>query len=415
MRSRILSSLLLATVLAPPAVWAQNADDQQEPETGDETEGSEVVDEQQPSKPGKFAVPPGQGGRESAPGEVHTVEKGDTLWDLSQRYLGSPWYWPKVWSYNPEIANPHWIYPGNNVRFFPAGEEVPSRVEAGVGPAPAEMVAETGEIADSTELEPTSGADMVSVSGKISYEPKASRTVMTQGFVTSRELEEAGRIEGATSGAEMLSFPDVAFVRFKRKADAKLGDKYVVFHTVKEVKHPGTGKSVGYLTEFVGTLRVVALGDNYVKAQVTDTWDAVERGDLVGPFGERLVEQVVPRPNEKELKGTVVTALVPYLTITAEHHFLVIDRGSSDGVQVGNTFTITREGDPTRQRVLKLQPPFSKKKNEAPPLPTENIALCLVTEVKERTSNCVLTHSIEEVAPGDPAVMRVTPPPTAQR
>lgn len=415
MRSRILSSLLLAAVLAPPAVWAQNADDQQEPETGDETEGSEVVDEQQPAQPGSFKVPPGTGGRESAPGEVHTVEKGDTLWDLSQRYLGSPWYWPKVWSYNPEIANPHWIYPGNNVRFFPAGEEVPSRVEAGVGPAPAEMTAEAGEIAESTEMEPTSGADMVTVSGKLTYEPKASRTVMTQGFVTSRELEEAGRIEGATSGAEMLSFPDVAFVRFKRKADAKLGDKYVVFHTVQEVKDPRTKKPVGFLTEFVGTLRVVALGDNYVKAQVVDSWDAVSRGDLVGPFGEKLVEQVVPRRNEKELKGIVLTALVPYLTMTAEHHFLVIDKGSSDGVQVGNTFTITRPGDPARERVLKLQPPFKSKKNEAPPLPTENIALCLVTEVKERTSNCVLTQSIEEVEPGATAVMRVSPAPTAQR
>lgn len=413
MRSRILSSLLLATVLAPPAVWAQNADDQQEPETGDETEGSEVVDEQQPAQPGSFKVPPGTGGRESAPGEVHTVEKGDTLWDLSQRYLGSPWYWPKVWSYNPEIANPHWIYPGNNVRFFPAGEEVPSRVEAGTGPAPTEMVAESGEGPEATEML-SSGEDMVTVSGKIAYEPKASRTVMTQGFVTSRELDEAGRIEGASSGAEMLSFPDVAFVRFKRKADAKIGDKYVVFHTAESVKDPRTGKPVGFLTEFVGTLRVVALGDNYVKAQVMDTWDAVVRGDLVGPFGEKLVENVVPRRNEKELKGTVLTALVPYLTITAEHHFLVIDRGSSDGVQVGNTFTITREGDPTRQRVLKLLPSLSKK-NAAPPLPTENIALCLVTEVKERTSNCVLIQSIEEVAPGDPAVMRVTQAPTAQR
>jgi hypothetical protein len=414
MRSRILSSLLLATVLAPPAVWAQNADDQQEPEAGDETEGSEVVDEEQPGRPSKIAIPPGQGGRESAPGEVHTVEKGDTLWDLSQRYLGSPWYWPKVWSYNPEIANPHWIYPGNNVRFFPAGEEVPSRVEAGIGPAPTEMVAEAGEIADVTEMGPASGEELVTVSGKLTYEPKASRSVMTQGFVTTRELDEAGRIDGAATGAEMLSFPDVAYVRFKRRADAKLGDRYVVFHTVQDVKHPITGKQVGYLTEFVGTLRVVALGDNYVKAQVTDTWDAVVRGDLVGPFGERMVEQVVPRRNEKELKGTVITALVPYLTMTAEHHFLVIDRGSSDGVQVGNTFTITHPGDPSRERVLKLEPSLGKKK-EAPPMPMENVALCLVTEVKERTSNCVLTQSIEEVAPGDTAIMRVSQAPTAQR
>ncbi len=408
MRSRILSSLLLATVLAPPAVWAQNADDQEAPEAGDETEGSEVVDEPQPGRPDKVTIPPGQGGRESAPGEVHTVEKGDTLWDLSQKYLGSPWYWPKVWSYNPEIANPHWIYPGNNVRFFPGGEEVPSRVEAGVGPA--EMVTE-GDVTAATELD-SDGESLVQLTGKIGYEPKASRPVMRQAFVTSRELDEAGRIEGASTGAEMLSTPDTVYLRFKRKADAKLGDRYVVFHTVKEVKHPVTGKSVGFLTDFVGALRVVALGDNYVTAQISDTWDAISRGDLVGPYGEKLVEQVVARRNEKELQGFVVTALVPYLTMSAEHQFLVIDKGSSDGVQVGNTFTITRQGDPARQEVLKLEP--SKGKTKAP-LPTENIGICMVTEVKDRTSNCVLVQSLQEIGPGDRAVMRVNQQPSAQR
>ncbi len=409
MRSRILSSLLLATVLAPPAVWAQNADDQEEPEAGDETEGSEVVDEEQPGRPGKVTIPPGQGGRESAPGEVHTVERGDTLWDLSQKYLGSPWYWPKVWSYNPEIANPHWIYPGNNVRFFPGGEEVPSRVEAGVGPT--EIATDT-DITESVEME-ADGESLVQLTGKIGYEPKAARSVMRQAFVTTRELDEAGRIEGSSSGAEMLSTPDTVYLRFKRKADAKLGDRYVVFHTVQEVKHPVTGKSVGFLTDFVGAVNVMRLGDNYVTARITDTWDAISRGDMVGPFGEKMVEQVVARRNEKELKGVVVTALVPYLSMTAEHQFLVIDRGSSDGVQVGNTFTITRQGDPARQEVLELELPNRKPK--AAPLPEENIGLCMVTEVKDRTSNCVLTLSLQEIGPGDKAVMRVNQQPSAQR
>jgi hypothetical protein len=173
---------------------------------------------------------------------------------------------------------------------------------------------------------------------------------------------------------------------------------------------------VGFLTEFVGTLRVVRLGDDFVTAQVMDTWDAIARGDLVGPFGERLVEQVVARRNEKEVVGSVITALVPYLTITAEHHFLVIDKGSSDGVQVGNSFTITRQGDPGVGHVLELELELpTKKKRQPQPMPTENIALCLVTEVKDRTSNCVLTQSIQEVAPGARAVMRVGQEPTAQR
>ena len=79
-----------------------------------------------------LAVPPGLEGSGTAadegrgavpPPDTYTVRPGDTLWDLSGRFLNNPWYWPKIWSYNPDVANPHWIYPGNTLKFFPSGEE----------------------------------------------------------------------------------------------------------------------------------------------------------------------------------------------------------------------------------------------------------------------------------------------------
>ncbi|HET9036384.1 MAG TPA: LysM peptidoglycan-binding domain-containing protein, partial [Myxococcaceae bacterium] len=98
---------------------------------GSEVEGTEVKQPapQQPRQAGQGEV---QTAPPEAPSQIHTVEKGDTLWDLSSKYLGSPWYWPKVWSYNPQIANPHWIYPGNQVRFYPGNggaQETPTRAE----------------------------------------------------------------------------------------------------------------------------------------------------------------------------------------------------------------------------------------------------------------------------------------------
>src|SRR3954471_15887042 len=52
--------------------------------------------------------------------DVHLVRRGDTLWDLCNRYYQNPWAWPKVWSYNPQVANPHWIYPGDQLRLTSA-------------------------------------------------------------------------------------------------------------------------------------------------------------------------------------------------------------------------------------------------------------------------------------------------------
>ena len=48
--------------------------------------------------------------------EYHVVHRGDTLWDISGYYFANPWDWPRVWGMNPEIANPHWIYPDDRVR-----------------------------------------------------------------------------------------------------------------------------------------------------------------------------------------------------------------------------------------------------------------------------------------------------------
>jgi hypothetical protein len=397
MRSRILTSLLLAVVLAPPGL-ARAQDAEAEDPGGSETEGSDVADE---PVSGSTRVPNVKGARETAPGEVHTVVGGDTLWDLSQQYLGSPWYWPKVWSYNPEIANPHWIYPGNRVRFFPGGEEVPSRVETGVGP-----IEDDEPIQAATEL---SGEDLVSVSGKISYQPQGSTLVSTQAFVTQKEVDEAGRIDNASSDAEMLSFPDKVYVRFKRKADAKVGDRYLVFRTVQEIKHPVDRKQkVGYLTELNGTLKVVSVGDKFVTAQIQDSWNPIMRTDLVGPYGEKVTDRVAVKPNSKALKGYVVTALVPYLTFTGEHSVMVVDKGSAAGVEVGNVFTIIRQEDTVGGTLLK---PSEKDKA----LPIEAIGQCLVTEVKERASNCLLTASLREIIPGDRAELRVGKAPTASR
>ncbi|EAU62622.1 conserved hypothetical protein [Stigmatella aurantiaca DW4/3-1] len=326
---------------------------------------------------------------------------GDTLWDLSQQYLGSPWYWPKVWSYNPEIANPHWIYPGNRVRFFPAGEEVPSRVETGIGPDDT-----TDDIQAATEL---SGEDLVSVSGKISYQPQGTTLVTTQAFVTQKEVDEAGRIDNSFSDAEMLSFPDKVYVRFKRKTDAKVGDRYLIFRTVQEVQHPVNKKrKVGYLTELNGTLKVLTVGDKFVTAQIQDTWNPIERTNLVGPYGEKLTDRIAVKPNSKPLKGYIVTALVPYLTLTGEHSLMVVDKGSADGVETGNVFTIVRQEDTVGGTLLN---PTQKDKA----LPVEAIGLCLVTEVKERASNCLLTSSLREIVPGDQAELRVGKAPTASR
>ncbi|MBI3185774.1 MAG: LysM peptidoglycan-binding domain-containing protein [Myxococcales bacterium] len=346
-----------------------------------ETEGVEVLQEGD-------QVKLTEGARTSAPGEVHTVATGDTLWDLSQRFLGSPWYWPKVWSYNPEIANPHWIYPGNLVRFFPGGEETPTRVEVGEGP---EETVEPGEMIPSE-------TELLQVAGQIGYVAKRSILYHQMGFVTARQLDEAGTIHSSFSETQMLSYPYTVYISFKKKGDAKVGDTNLVFRSEGEVEHPVTGFTVGYMTRLLGTVKVTAVSNKLVTAEIRETWDEIRRGDLIGPAGEQVRRSVALRPNERQLKGYVVTAMVPHIGVMGEHQVIIVDRGGADGVQPGNTFTVIRQNDGLRG--------FFDPTETDLDLPVEDVATCMAVDVKDKATVCLLTRSLREVVKGDRVVMR---------
>jgi len=400
MRMKTVAALLGFLLLVPLAVAQEQEGNDQDQNS--ETEGKEVAP----------TPPAAKDGKETAPGEVHTVAKGDTLWDLSQKYLGSPWYWPKVWSYNPEIANPHWIYPGNQIRFFPSGEEVPSRVE--VGNAPNEIPDEGEEGVTSTEMVTPDEETPVQGPSQLAFTPKNAMRVVHQGFVTQKEVEEAGFIASSFSEVEMLSFPETAYVKFRKKGSVKVGDRFVAFRTEDVIDHPITGARVGYLTHLIGTMKIIKVSDTYATAMVMpDCWDEVRRGDLLGPFSERLVENVTKKANEKEVKGYIVSSQVPSLTLFGEHSLVVIDKGSADGVQPGNTFTVVRRQDPTVD-VETFINPSARIDNT---LPEEEIGMCMAVDVKDKATMCMLTRSVRDLEQGDRVVMKTegTGVPTASR
>jgi hypothetical protein len=358
----------------------EDSSDQDSSET-DETEVSE--------QPVQRAEPPAPA-KDAAPGEVHAVVKGDTLWDLSQRYLGSPWVWPRVWSYNPEIENPHWIYPGEHVRFFPNGEEaVPGELSTRI---------EESESPDAIR-EPVAGVQMV---GQIGAHAKRAVTIGRQGYLTPRQLEASGIISASFSEKLALSFPDTCYISFRKPESVKIGEQYIVFRPAAEVVHPITRKRHGYLTHILGTVRILREDRGVVVAQVNaDTWDEVHRGDLIGPAGEQMLHSVAPRRNDRDLKGYVIGVVIPYLTTLGVNQVAIVDKGSSDGVQLGQTFTVIRQQDP-----LELHSFLNPAKGQNPRLPVEDVGVCMAVEVKETAAMCLLTWSIREVVYGDRVEMR---------
>lgn len=382
MRHLLLTAALTLIAFAPTRALAQ--DDEESEQQGDDEsapEGSSTIAPEKRKQPSST-------GKASSPGTQHTVEKGDTLWDLSQKFLGSPWYWPKVWSYNPEIANPHWIYPGNEVRFFASGEEVPTQVE--VGQPEAEV--EQGEMYD----------DKVNVFGQVGFRPKNAISVASPGFVTNREVEESGSLYGSFAEATMLSYPDRIYVKFKKAP--RMGEIYLVFRSVGEVIHPITKEPIGSMTAILAEVKVIRVDkDNSATVQIWKQYDEVVRGDLVGPVNEPVIRAVAARPNERDVKDVILVADVRrYPAMLGENSLAIMDKGSDDGVKMGNVFTIWRQQDPLPQDAL-MQPTLVDEG-----VPREDIGQCVAFEVKAKATMCLVTSSIREFVLGDKAEIRAS-------
>ena len=168
----------------------------------------------------------------AAPGQDYTVKAGAApLWDISGSYPSSPWFWPKLWSYNPQIPNPNWIYPGNQIHFAPSGN------------------AQLSTEAPPPEPQLRNDED-VTLTGKIGYTPSSATLIQSEGFITATELAASGSIVGSSEEKSLLSSLDSVYIKFG-KSSPQPGDRFLVFRTVREVRHPVTGNFFGdYLTGF---------------------------------------------------------------------------------------------------------------------------------------------------------------------
>jgi hypothetical protein len=436
-RRAVLGGVLAVTLAAPgraqqdppPPVPPQATQPQeQEPVAPAQRPENAPITEQSARPPPDGHIKPVAG----APDE-YTIQKGDTLWDLSQKFLNNPWYWPKIWSLNPTIENPHWIYPGNKLRIVPGdgGSQAPAQVQGEeTGPgidatalnAPQEPLPGSSpdtlvslpttpdlEVVGRNSAESREALNTVSVSGKLAFSPPTVLSVRSSGLVSPEEMRGAGTLEASFEEKEMLSTYDTAYARFRSEVPAKPGDKLLIFRTVGNIVHPVSGRTIARQTKTVGVVKVLSIQGTQATVQIERTFEEVERGDLVRPWAPQE-KRIAPRPNTADVAGRIVQAVNPRLTTFGEANEVFIDRGSAEGVQEGNTFAVVRQGDGlsnafvTRSYTAGAQGDRSAKAD----VPEENVGLLLVIDTREHVCTAVVVKSIRELQAGDFVEMRAS-------
>jgi hypothetical protein len=292
---------------------------------------------------------------------VYVAEEGDNLWDIAERFFNDPWYWPTLWSFNPHITNPNWIFPGDLVYLVP--------------PKPVPKEQEGYTITQSRYNPRPQG------------EAALGRRV---GFITPEDYEGAGVIEKAREERQMLAETDEVYVRFSTAKRVKAGDLFLIYRVEQELEHPVTDETLGYRVRYLGTAKVASTETALVKAVFVETFEEVRRGDRVGPYApiQRLVP---PVKNAVALAATVINAFDDRVMI-GEYHYVLIDRGSNDGVAIGNRFLVRDRGDG-----IEDENPDPEERQD---FPIETYAEILVIDVRETTSLGIVTYANREFKVG---------------
>ncbi len=261
--------------------------------------------------------------RDGAP-DRYTVQKGDTLWGISGRYLKEPWRWPELWKMNQEqLKNPHLIYPGDVIVLDrSSGEARLSLVQL-----------------NTTKLEPRVRSEPSTLSAVPSILPSVIEPFMSKPLVVGEdELEKAPKIVATADGRVTLGPGDRAFVHGLAKDK---GDLWQIFRRGDPLVDPDNNQILGYEATYLGEARVSQHG-NVATIEIVRSVQEIFRDDRLLPLGKQTpVFAYVPQPPNKPVKGRIISAYGG-LQETGPLSIVTLSKGSRDGLQVGTVLAIER-------------------------------------------------------------------------
>jgi len=261
--------------------------------------------------------------KDNAP-ERYMVQKGDTLWNISGRYLKEPWRWPELWKMNQEqMTNPHLIFPGDTLVLDRSG-----------GKAQLALVQ-----LETTKLEPRIREERSSRNAVPSIPPSAIEPFLSKPLVVSaNELDGASRIVATAESRVTLGAGDRAFAQGITK---EMGDQWQIFRRGNALIDPDTNEVLGYEATYLGDARVIKHGE-VATIDIVRSVQEIYRDDRLIALGKQApVFSYVPHTPLAPVKGRIISTYGS-LQETGPLSIVALSKGSKDGLQVGAVLAIER-------------------------------------------------------------------------
>lgn len=305
--------------------------------------------------------------------ETHTVVKGDTLWDISSRFLKNPWMWPEIWHVNAQIENPHLIYPGDVIRLvYFQGKP---RIE----------IDTSGRV-----FKLTPEARVLSADEAIETIPldKIDSFLSRSRVVEEDELEMAPYVISGGDNHLIVGAGDKAYVR----GDVK--DKFTVYGVYRrgdEFIDPITRERLGLQALDIGSGEIVALDGEISTLAVTRTTEEIRAGDRLLRQEERAIDSTFyPSPPSGEVDGLIL-AVEGGISQVGKMDVVVINRGEREGMMAGNVLAIYKRGEKIQDRIA----------GDRVMLPDERAGLLMVFRVFEKVSFGLILEASRGVSVND--------------
>jgi hypothetical protein len=328
--------------------------------------------------------------------EQYVVKRGDTLWDISKVYLRDPWYWPEIWYVNPQVANPHLIYPGDVLRLvYVDGQprltiaQRGENVESGVGGVGGK------KLSPQVRREPLSRAVTA-----VPYEVLASFTgrpiLLDKDQVRSAPYIVAMRDDHTigAAGNELYA---------RGIEDATTDSRYNVIHVDGKIIDPDNHDLLGYTGIYVGSGPVMTAG-NPAKLLLADSSREALQGDKL--FAETVDTNTdfVPHAPTSDVKAQVIA--VRELTSMGQYHLIALNRGTKAGLEPGHVLAISQSGGTVRDRYSKGglnsgEGSFLSFGGKKVQLPAERVGVAMVYRTYENMSFALIMEAQHEIHEGD--------------
>ncbi len=260
----------------------------------------------------------------------YVVQKGDTLWDIAGTFLRDPWYWPEIWYINPEIENPHLIYPGDVLALvYIEGEPRITTVQG-----------------SSVRLSPQARVTPLSEAvTSVPYESVAS--FLSSGVVIEKDEVDDLPYLLATRGDHMLAAAGNDI--YIRGTSEQPGSRFNVVNIGDPLIDPENNRLVGYQGNLIGEGTLRRAGDPATMALVKSTQEA-KQGDVLVPVAVDVPLNFFPKAPSSQIDGQIM-AVVGGVTQIGQYQVVVMNRGSADGLAVGDVLTVFQKGEEVRDHV----------------------------------------------------------------